>query len=153
MRRLLITLLVSSALLLSACGDDADSASDDAATTTTTPAAMAPEGPEDGTDDADEGGCASVAEAAMPAQAERSFPDNPHNEWTVASSSVDTAGRAFVEAVPTPDDVGYPRFQFVSNCAGDEAVLLGAYALDDGVWVLLFTTDDADVADFEPTLG
>jgi hypothetical protein len=70
----------------------------------------------------------------------------------VVGSTSDERGWAHVEVVPAPDDAGYPRFQFVSECVDGEVVLLGAYALDDGSWVLLFTTPEADVSDFEQTL-
>jgi hypothetical protein len=142
MRRALVPFVLLLALIASACGDD-DSASS-APPTTAEPSRLASDddGPSaDGSvDEASE--CEALASAAAADQAADSFPDNPHNTWAVAGSSTDEAGRAVVEVVPTPDDVGYPRFRFVSRCEGDRAVFLGAYALDGGAWVLLFTTNE-----------
>lgn len=146
-----IAVLLVALFVLAGCGDDtdADASGDDPLTTDAA-----------GTDDtappseigggADE--CVTLAEEAAPDEAVRSFPDNPDTSWSVDGSSFDEQGRAQVEVVPTPDDVGYPRFMFVSTCASGDAVLLGVYALDEGAWTLLFTTDDANVEEFAPVL-
>jgi hypothetical protein len=149
MPRSLITLALVTVLLLGACGDDDSST---AAPTTTSPGALGgddpdPTGEGDGVEVGDEAACQDLASAAAAGQAADSFPDNPHNRWAVADTSTDEAGRAVVEVVPTPDDVGYPRFRFVSRCDGDEVVFLGAFALDGGSWVLLFTTNEPGAAD------
>lgn len=150
MRRALVPLLVVLALLAPACGDDDSTV----APTTTAPSGLGDGGVSDDPDptepsdgDGDDSVCESLASAAAAGQAADSFPDNPDNAWAVAGTSTDSAGRAVVEVVPTPDDVGYPRFRFVSRCEGDEVVFLGSYALDDGAWILLFTTNEPGASD------
>ena len=157
MRRAFTLCVVLLALLVGACGDD-DTADPSGTTTSTEPGGLTgsdsdgesgdgrgDDTTDDATDDA-AAACEAAARDALPAQAARSFPDNSHNTWAVADSFTDAAGLAVVEAVPSPDDVGYPSFRFVSRCDGDEVVLLGAYALDGG-WVLLFTTDAPGASD------
>jgi hypothetical protein len=146
MRRALIPLVVVLALIAVACGDDDSTTS--APPTTAEPSGLAGGDDDPAVDDSDEASeCEELASSAAAGQAADSFPDNPHNTWAVAGTSTDGAGRAVVEVVPTPDDVGYPRFRFVSRCEGDEVVHLGAYALDGSSWVLLFTTNEPGASD------
>ena len=155
MRRTLAATWCALALLAGACGDDdsTTSAPTTGAPTTSEPSSLTGSdddpAPDDdpGPDDGEGSECEVLARAAAPGQAADSFPDNPGNTWAVADTSTDEAGRAVVEVVPTPDDVGYPRFRFVSRCDGDDVVFLGAYALDGGSWILLFTTNEPGASD------
>ena len=142
MRRAFTLCVVLLALLVGACGDD-DTADPSGTTTSTEPGGLTGS---DSDGESGDGGGDDTTDDARPAPAARAFPDNSHNTWAVADSFTDAAGLAVVEAVPSPDDVGYPSFRFVSRCDGDEVVLLGAYALDGG-WVLLFTTDAPGASD------
>jgi hypothetical protein len=131
-----------------ACGDD----DTEATPGVTSPVGSADDAPAPGSDARDSADpCAVAAEAAAPGQAFDVFVDNPDVTWAVAGVTVD-GSRTTAEIVPTPDEVGYPRFRFVSDC-GDEVVLLAGYALDDGSWILLFTTDEASGIEFDPALG
>ena len=144
MRRALPLVLVL-VLIAVACGDDDSTSS--APPTTAEPTGLASDGDGATPDSDEESECEALARAAAPAQAPDSFTDYHHITWAVAGTSTDEAGRAVVEVVPTPDDVGYPRFRFVSRCDGDDVVFLGSYALDGGAWVLLFTTDEPGASD------
>jgi len=146
-RRTAAAILVAGVLVVGAACSTDDETADDAPVTAVAPTGEGDDSGETGTAD-----CASLAEAAAPARAAASFPDNADATWTVDGVEIDDAGRAQVEVVPSTDDVGYPRFRMLSACDGDDVVLLGTYALDDDGWVLLFTTDEPGAADLEPTL-
>jgi hypothetical protein len=161
MRRLLIATTAAALLVLAGCGSESTSGSDASSTTTTTDAVVpAPPGTASGSPgttvdpgDASSSGCVAIAEDAAPEIATRSFPDNPDETWTVADATENDEGQVVVEIVPASAAVGYPRFRFVTVCEGDDAVLLATYALEEGSWVLLFTSDAAEGIDFEPELS
>ena len=53
-------------------------------------------------------------------------------------------GLLFAEVEPTPDVVGYPRFQLVFSLAGaPEADHIATYCLDGGIYTLLSTSRNA----------
>jgi hypothetical protein len=81
----------------------------------------------------------------------RSFPDNPDASWQVLGHKVVGALR-YVEVEPGPDEVGYPRFVFVIGClaSAGEPTIYGAYALDKGSYVLLFTSEGAPALPASP---
>lgn len=139
MRRLLVVLLC--VIGLAACGDDGDP--EGSATTSTTVAA-----PDE--DAAEPEGCAAAAEAGAADEAYTVFPDNPDVDWAVLDVA-EAEGGVLVELQPTPDEVGYPRFRFLYGCDGDDPVRFATYALEDGAFVLLATTDAAP-SDLAPTL-
>lgn len=161
MRRLLIATTALAVLLVGACGSTEDTAGSGASSSTTSTTAslsasgtlVAPPGSATGGTTADPASCAAVAEASAPAIATRSFPDNPDETWTVADVTENDEGQAVVEIVPASAAVGYPRFRFVTACEGGDAVLLATYALDDGAWILLFTSDAAEGLTFDPELA
>jgi len=147
-RRTAAAILVAGVMIVGAACSADDETADDASVTTVAATGEADDATEAGTAD-----CAELAEAAAPARASASFPDNADATWTVEGVEIDADGRALVEVVPSTDDVGYPRFRMLHACDGDDVVLLGTYALDDDGWVLLFTTDQPGAADLEPTLA
>lgn len=148
--RLTTALVAAAGLGLLGCGDDdggsggdgGGAGDGDAAATTAPPSDTAP-------DD-----CLAAAEAGAPADALEAFPDNPDVTWTVLDTREGGLGTVLVELQPSPDEVGYPSFTFVYGCGTGEPLRLGTYALEDGVYVLLATTDalaDTDV-ELAPTL-
>ncbi|MGY6501168.1 MAG: hypothetical protein ACXIVQ_09805 [Acidimicrobiales bacterium] len=152
MRRVFSLLMVSCLVWLSACGDDDESTAPpgtDSPTTTST--TMTPSVGDPSGDPDDPSRCAEMARSVAGRQALGSFPDNPDVSWSVADVTASEV-RAIAEIVPTPDEVGYPRFRLVSMCEGDEIELLGAYALDGAGWILLFTAGDTQPEDLSPTL-
>jgi hypothetical protein len=162
MRRLLIATTAVALLVLVGCGSEATTAGDASSTTTSTTASTATgspgtasASPDSSADPGDESssGCVAVAEDAAPDIATRSFPDNPDEIWTVDGVTENDDGQVVVEVVPASAAVGYPRFRFVTVCEGEEAVLLATYALEEGSWVLLFTSDAAEGIDFDPELA
>lgn len=147
----LAPLLLVAALVLAGCGDD-DGASSTTTTTSEAPGGTVAEGPAVDEDALD--ACEDLAADAAPEQAALSFPDNPDVTWAVGEVAADPAsGLVQAEVTPTPDEVGYPAFRLLSICEGGEVELLGAYALDGGTWVLLFTTDARSEIDLAPELG
>jgi hypothetical protein len=148
-RVVVVASFLAAMAMLSGCGDDADETADDTSERTTAPPSDATEATEP--DGSASGDCTTAAEGAAPAEARAAFPDNPDVAWAVEGVEEDPEGRALVEVVPTPDEVGYPRFRLVFACDGDP-VLLGTYALDGERWVLLFTTDEIGDVELDPTL-
>ncbi len=72
--------------------------------------------------------------------AEESFPDNLGLRWTVLGFDHDER-TTLVEVEPTPDEVGYSRFQFVySFYAGEEPKVIACYSLEGSRYTLLFTS-------------
>jgi hypothetical protein len=73
--------------------------------------------------------------------AEEQFPDNTGLEWTVLGfRHREDLGVVFAEIEPTPDEVGYPRFQFaflLSSSGPPRHV--ATYCLESGQYVLLST--------------
>jgi len=75
--------------------------------------------------------------------AEAHFPDNPGLEWRIHQLG-HRDGLLFTEVEPTPDEVGYPRFQFVFSVAGaSEADHIATYCLDGDTYTLLSTSRNA----------
>ncbi|HLT16352.1 MAG TPA: hypothetical protein VK007_06580 [Acidimicrobiales bacterium] len=150
MIRRIPALLLAAAVALAACGDDDGSAPDTTDAAPSTSAVGAPAVDEDALR-----ACEDLAAEAAPAQATEHFPDNPDVTWTVVDATADPAsGLVQVEIAPSSDEVGYPAFKLIALCeGGEESVLLGAYALDGGAWVLLFTTDARAEIDLAPELG
>ena len=132
--------LTIAALALLGCSDDGGE-SDTADTTTTTSA------PDPAVLD-----CAEEAESSAPAEALTAFPDNADVTWTVLGAREAGLGTVLVELEPAPDEVGYPSFTFVFGCGSGEPVRLATYAFEEGEYVLLSTTDDAEGIDFAPVL-
>lgn len=149
MIRRLPALLLAAAIALAACGDDDGSAPDTTDATSSTSTTGAP-----AVDDDALAACEDLAAEAAPAQATRTFPDNPDVTWTVVNASADEAsGLVQVEVTPSSDEVGYPAFMLVSLCEDvEDVVLLGVYAREGGSWVLLATTDARDEIDLAPEL-
>ncbi len=154
--------LTAVAVLLGVAGCTGDTGAEADGDAVSTEASDAAATGESALDDAELGGgelpgadgastCAADAEAATPAEAAASFPDNPGTVWTV--EDVEAAdGQAWVHAVPDSDAVGYPAFRFVYACAADGPELLGVYASESAGWVLLFTTDAAGADALEPSV-
>ncbi|MBW2236372.1 MAG: hypothetical protein JRG85_13360 [Deltaproteobacteria bacterium] len=70
-------------------------------------------------------------------------PDNPGLEWRIHQLG-HRNGLLFTEVEPTPDEVGYPRFQFVFSVAGaSEADHIATYCLDGDTYTLLSTSRNA----------
>jgi len=161
MRRLLIATSAAALLVLGACGSETTSGSGASSTTATTDAvvpgppgtASGSPGTSAGPDDGSPAGCVDTARDQATEIATRSFPDNADETWTVADAAENDEGQVIVEVVPASAAVGYPRFRFVTVCEGGEAVLLATYALDEGTWTLLFTSDAAEGTEFDPELA
>jgi hypothetical protein len=72
--------------------------------------------------------------------AEAHFPDNPDLEWRIHGLE-HRDGLLFAEVEPTPDEVGYPRFQFVfSRGDASEVGHIATYCLEGGIYTLLSTS-------------
>lgn len=157
MRRSVVVAGAVLVLLAGGCGggDDDPSAADASSTTAadgSTPTTSGGAGGDDPstTEDGD-AGCEAEASAVAAEEATGAFPDNPDVEWTVAGSSGE-GGLTLVEVVPTPDEVGYPAFRLAFDCRDGEPVRIGTYALDEGAWILLATTDALGGGELPPEL-
>lgn len=161
MRRFLIATTAAALLVLGACGGETTSGSGGPSSTAASdPVVPGPPGTASGSpgtstdpEDGSPAGCVATARDQATEIATRSFPDNADETWTVADVVEDDEGRAVVEIVPGSAAVGYPRFRFVTACEDGDAVLLATYALDEGTWTLLFTSDAAEGTDFDPELA
>jgi hypothetical protein len=75
--------------------------------------------------------------------AEAQFPDNPGLEWRILQLE-HRDGLLFAEVEPTPDEVGYPRFQFAfSRGSESEADHIATYCLEGDTYTLLSTSRKA----------
>lgn len=150
-RLLLVVVVLLVTVGLAACGDDSDpdgTESEPSGSPASSTTVAAPDGDSDPDDSDLDGsaagpeGCAGAAQAGAADEAYAVFPDNPDVDWTVVDVA-EADGGVVVELEPTPDEVGYSRFRFLYGCEGDEPVRFATYALDDGAFVLLATTDAA----------
>ena len=72
------------------------------------------------------------------------FPGNAHNTWTIRAIDHD-GDMSYVEAVPTPDDVGYPSLVFALHFKGEkEGRCVATYAMEEGKYTLLGSAPDFD---------
>lgn len=154
MRRVAVPLSVLLALLLGACsGSDSDAGSVPTSSSGAPSPSSTPSPTPSGTVGSLGGDrCFTQALTRAPTDATPAFPDNPDVTWTAEGATPGADGRALVELVPDPDEVGYPRFRFVYDCATGEPVRFGTYAFEDGGWILLSTTDAGASADLPVSL-
>lgn len=77
--------------------------------------------------------------------AEDQFPDNVGLQWTVLGfQHREDLGLVFVEVEPSPDEVGYPRFQFALQAShAGPPKRVATYCLDAGHYTLLSTSPGA----------
>ena len=72
------------------------------------------------------------------------FPDNPNNTWAIRKTTHE-GDLAYVEVIPSPQDVGYPSFIFVLDFRETtEGRFIGAYCMENGKYSLLFTESNVD---------
>ena len=72
------------------------------------------------------------------------FPDNPNNTWAIRKTTHE-GDLAYVEVMPSPQDVGYPSFIFVLDFkATTEGRFIGVYCMENGKYSLLFTVSNLD---------
>ena len=72
------------------------------------------------------------------------FPDNPNNTWAIRKTTHE-GDLAYVEVIPSPQDVGYPSFIFVLDFKETtEGRFIGAYCMENGKYSLLFTESNLD---------
>ncbi len=141
-RRLhLLALVPALTLALAACADDTA-----AAPTTTAPGIISP------TDAGDASGlasqeCQDLASASAQAQGDRVFVEAGGASYIVDGVRPLPGNRVIVATtVDQPELVGYGQVQFLSQCDGDDVVLLGGYVPIDGTFELLFTTNEGSAA-------
>jgi hypothetical protein len=91
----------------------------------------------------DPGEAAAWVRANISGIAEAHFPDNPGLEWRILQLE-HRDGLLFAELEPTPDEVGYPRFQFAfSRGSESEASHIATYCLEGDSYTLLSTSRNA----------
>lgn len=82
---------------------------------------------------------------SLQALASEAFPDN-QVAWRIEALRRKDAFYC-VEARPEPDEVGYPRLRFIVGLGATGSPLdFGCYCLDQGRWLLLYTTPDTSTA-------
>ena len=85
--------------------------------------------------------CGDSALLEAPGEAATAFPDNPGVEWTARPTDVVIGELVIVGLTPDRDEVGYPELRFVYRCDTHGPARIATYALDEGRFVLLATTD------------
>lgn len=132
------TLLAVAALaVVGACSDrGGDPGPGPAPTTTPSPTEPALP-PSDGTGSVE---CGDSALLRAPGEALGVFPDDDV-EWTARPADAVLGDLILVSLTPSSDTVGYPEFRFVYRCDAGGPARIASYALDEGRFVLLSTSD------------
>ena len=73
---------------------------------------------------------------------QESFPDDPDVDWAILKMTHHGVF-SIVEVEPSPDEVGYSRFEFVLHFPSpDDLGVAGCYCWSHDRWELLFTSSE-----------